>query len=126
MIGREVSEWIGSRPDTRIPTHVKLRILQRCDNRCHISGREILPGDEWDFDHIIALCNGGENRESNIAPAIRAKHREKSAADISERAKVDRIRTFHLGLKKPSRPMPGSRSSGWKKTMSGKVVRRNP
>ena len=39
-------------------------------------------------DHVRALINGGENRESNLAPILREKHREKTARDIDEKAKV--------------------------------------
>jgi 5-methylcytosine-specific restriction endonuclease McrA len=60
-----------------------------------------MPGDAYDFDHIIALCNGGENRESNIALALREKHRAKTAKDVAEKSKVARIRAKHLGLAKP-------------------------
>jgi len=124
MIGRKVAEWIGKTPGSKCPDHVSLRIWERCEGRCHISGDKIQRGDKWDLDHIIALCNGGENRESNLAPALRARHCEKTAADVAERAKVDRIRKRDIGLTKPSRPIPGSKASGWKKTFSGEVIRR--
>jgi len=79
--------------------------------------------EAWDVDHMVALCNGGEHRESNLAPALREKHREKTAADVAEKSIVARKRAKHLGIKKPSR-FPGSRDSGWKKRMDGSVVRR--
>lgn len=125
MTGRAVPEWIGSSPDAKIPDHVKLRIWLRTDGRCHITGRKIRPGDAYDFDHIIALCNGGEHRESNLAPALRDKHREKTAADVAERAKIDRIRKRHLGIDKPLHAMAGSKGSPWKKTFSYGWVRRD-
>jgi 5-methylcytosine-specific restriction enzyme A len=112
MIGREPNEWIGATPDTPIPPRVKLRVFERHGGVCHLSGRKILAGDVWDCDHVIALCNGGQNRESNLAPAIRDKHREKTAADVAERAKIDKIRRRHLGLKKPSRAWPTRKFEG--------------
>lgn len=123
MTGREVPEWIGKTPDSKCPDRVSLRIWERCRGRCHISGNKIQRGDKWDLDHIIAICNGGENRESNLAPALRDKHREKTAADVAERAKTDRIRKRDIGLTKPSRPIPGSRASGLRKRMDGTVER---
>jgi 5-methylcytosine-specific restriction endonuclease McrA len=103
MIGREVEEWIGASPDSAIPPRVRLRVFERHKGVCHISKRKIMPSDAWDCDHVVALTNGGENRESNLAPALRDKHREKTAADVAERAKIDRIRKRHLGIKKPSK-----------------------
>jgi 5-methylcytosine-specific restriction protein A len=121
MIGRAVDEWIGATPDARIPDRVRLRVWEREGGRCHISGRKIMPGDAWEMDHKIALCNGGEHRESNLAPALRAKHREKTAADVKERAKVDRIRKRHLGIKKPSKlGKPPGQKFDWAK---GRYVR---
>lgn len=113
---RVVPEWVGKTPDTPIPPHVKVRIFDRCGGRCHISGRKIFPGDAYDFDHITALSNGGENREFNIAPALRDKHREKTAADVAEKAKVYRKRAKHIGIKAKSR-FPGETTSGRRKSM---------
>jgi len=120
---RAVDEWIGASPDAAIPPRVKLRIWERYEGRCYLTGRKIMPGDEYDFEHIIALCNGGEHRESNLAPALRAAHRKKSAEDVKLRAKIDRVRKRHLGIKRPSR-LPGSRQSPIKIRLDGTVVDR--
>lgn len=101
MTGRSVPEWIGSTPDAKIPTRVYLRVFAAYGGRCHLSGRKINAGDGWDLDHIKSLTRGGEHRESNLAPALRDKHREKTAAENSEDAKADRIRAKHLGVKAP-------------------------
>lgn len=110
MTGRSVPEWVGKTVDTPIPRHVKLRNFNDNDGRCHISGRKIGPADEWDSDHVIALVNWNPtpeaphgNRESNIKPALKMPHREKTAQDVAEKSKVARIRAKHLGIKKPSR-----------------------
>lgn len=95
---RTVPEWIGKTDDAKIPKLVKLRIFERCGGRCHITGRKIMTGDAYDFDHIKELWEGGEHRESNLAPAMRDKHREKSSAAQSRKAKADRTRAKHLGL----------------------------
>lgn len=114
---RAVPEWIGATPDTPIPKRVRLRILIRYGGRCYKTQHKFRPGDRIEFDHIRALCNGGENRESNIAPILGGKvHDEKSAADVDERVKTDRTKAKHLGLwpapsrKMQSRPFPRSRA----------------
>ncbi len=106
---RSVPEWIGSSPGAKVPPHVRLRIFNAHGGKCHISGRKIMAADAWDLDHVRALCNGGEHRETNLAPALRDKHREKTAADVAERAKVDRIRKKHLRIWPRSRARIQSR-----------------
>lgn len=60
-----------------------------------------MPGEPWDVEHIIAIINGGENRESNLAPALRSKHREKTARDMAEKSRTYRKRKSNLGIRKP-------------------------
>ena len=96
-MARSVPEWWGATHDTPIPPRVRLRVFERDGGVCHLSGRKIRAGEEWDCDHITALINGGEHRESNLAPALRDKHREKTAEDVAEKSKVYRMRAKHLG-----------------------------
>lgn len=97
--GREVDEWVGKTADTKVPPHVRARIFQRCGGRCHISGRQIRAGEPWDLDHIKALEDGGEHRESNLAPALKDKHIEKTAAENRQRATERRKFQKHHGVK---------------------------
>ncbi len=125
MTGRSVPEWIGKTPDTPIPARVRLRVFQAHGGICHISKRKIRPGDEWDCDHVLALANGGENRESNLAPALRTEHRKKTAEDVAKKAKAARVRKKHLGLHKTRNPLPGSKTSRLKRKLDGTVVPRD-
>lgn len=125
MTGRTTAEWIGKDADSRPPARVRLRVFERNGGRCHISGRKIQPGDEWDLDHVTPLEDGGENRESNLAPALRREHRKKTAAENTQRAKERRLRKKHIGIKSEARSViPGSKASGWKKPLNGPAVRR--
>lgn len=101
MTARTVPEWIGKTPDSKIPAQVRARVFANYDGRCHLTGHRIRPGDEWDCDHVIALINGGEHRESNLAPALRVAHREKTARDVKEKAKVARLYKRNIGIKRP-------------------------
>ena len=120
---RAVPEWIGKTDDAAIPPHVRVRVFDRHGGRCHLTGRRIRAGEAWDCEHVVALANGGQHRETNLAPALKAPHREKTAADVAEKANVYRKRAKHLGIRKPSR-FPGSRDSKFKKKMDGTVVLR--
>lgn len=62
--GRAVPEWIGATPDTPIPKRVKDRIWLREGGRCYLTGRKIQIGDAFEFEHVIAITLGGENRFS--------------------------------------------------------------
>src|SRR3954467_4025035 len=96
---RTVPEWIGKTPDSGPPPRVRVRIFETAGGRCHISGRLIRAGEAWQCEHKIALINGGENRESNMGPALTAPHKIKTKEDIAEKAKVYRKRAKHLGIK---------------------------
>lgn len=122
-MSRTVDEWIGKNDNAAIPPRVRVRIFDRCGGICHLSGRRIRSGEAWDCDHIVALVNGGQHRESNLAPALKAFHQEKTRADVAEKSLVYRKRSKHLGIKKPSR-FPGSRDSKFKKRIDGTVVLR--
>lgn len=123
---RSVPLWVGATDDAKIPPRVKLRIFDRCGGRCHWTGRKIMAGDEYDFDHIIALCNGGSHSEDNLAPILRGKpHKEKTAVDVAEKSKVARMRAKHLGLDKPKSFFQTGKSGKFKKKINGLVVPRD-
>lgn len=105
MTGRTVPEWIGKTPDTPVPMRVKLRVFARFNGICHISKRKIRPGDKWDCDHVKRIKDGGPNRESNLAPALKEFHQQKTAEENAQQAKEDRIRKKHLGIWESKHPM---------------------
>lgn len=111
MSGRSVPLWEGATPDAAIPTRVRLRVFERNGGRCALTGRKILPGDEWDLDHKTPLHLGGLHREDNLQVVSRQAHREKSAREVSAKAKADRIRAKHLGIYPPSKTPMRSRNS---------------
>lgn len=97
---RAVKEWVGKTPDSAVPTGVKLRVFARYQGRCYLSGLKIKQGDVWEVEHIKPIRSAlpGEphlNRESNLAPALKAPHAEKTAKENSDGAKADRIWAKH-------------------------------
>lgn len=95
---REVEEWIGAAPNQAIPPRVRARVFERHGGVCHIAKRKIRAGEAWECDHVIALVNGGQHRESNLAPALKDMHSEKTANDVAIKSKVARQRAKHLGI----------------------------
>lgn len=127
ITARKTEEWIGKTPDTPLPLRVKLRILARQDSRCvgECGRRKFDLKLKPAFDHRPALINGGQNRESMIHALCKECHAPRTKADVAEKSYVAEVKAKHLGLKKPKRPMSGSKASPWKKLMDGTVVRRN-
>ncbi len=123
-MSRSTPEWIGRTDDETVPPRVRLRIFERHHGICHIAKRKIRPGEPWQLDHIKALCNGGEHRESNLAPALVDKHKDKTKDDVAEKSEAYESRLRHAGIKTRSRPLPGSKASGWKQTFYNGWIRR--
>lgn len=98
---RAIPEWVGKTPDTKVPDRVRLRIFQRYEGRCYLSGREIRPGDAWELEHRTALILGGEHRESNLAPVLAEFHKAKTAAEMKVKAKTDALAKRHVGIVDP-------------------------
>jgi 5-methylcytosine-specific restriction endonuclease McrA len=107
---RETPEWIGKTPDSKVPDHVRQRVFLRHKGMCHIAKRKIRAAEPWELEHVIALRDwtkeGHGNRESNLAPALKDKHREKTTAEASDRAITDRIAKKHAGIKPERRAFP--------------------
>ena len=106
---RTVPEWIGKTDDTPVPPRVRLRVFDKDDGKCCECGREIRPGDRSETDHITALCNGGENRESNLQTLCGWCHDEKTGADVALKAQVQRTRKKHLGVERKRSGFRGHR-----------------
>ena len=121
---RELPEWIGKTDNTSVPPRVQQRILERQDFKCAVTKIHLANGVEKQLDHIIALVNGGENRESNLQWITTIAHKAKTKADVAQKAKDRRIAAKHNGLHKPKSVMPGSKNSKWKKKMDGTTVLR--
>lgn len=124
---RELPEWRGKTDDTPAPPRVRLRVFEDHGGICYLSNRKIMPGEKWQLEHIIAICNGGENRESNMAPALVEPHKIKSAEDVAQKSKNYRIRAKHLGVFAPRQKIKSApfRRSAPQKTASRPIRRIN-
>jgi len=97
--------------------------------RCHICKVELDPTDRkpekgWRADHIRRWAEGGEDTAENLWPICMACDATKAPRDTREVAKGKRAGEGHYGIKRPSRPMMGSKASGWKHTFRSGWVRR--
>ena len=122
---RKIPEWTGKTDDTAIPDRVKLRILDRQDFKCALTGVAFGPKLKPEFDHITPLRMGGENRESNLQALIKVAHKTKTSDDRKNIAKSDRIRKARMGIKSGAKSaFPGSKGHKFKRKLDGTVVLR--
>jgi 5-methylcytosine-specific restriction protein A len=96
---RAVEEWIGETDDTDIPPRVRARVFEAKKGRCHRCGRKIMAGDKWTCEHLIAIENGGQNRESNLDVTCHWCLPIKNREDAAAKKKSTKVRYAHLGIK---------------------------
>lgn len=115
-MSRSTPEWIGKTDDAKIPPRVKARIYLDASGRC-LKCTRFIDGSALaaEYDHIIPLVIGGENRESNLQLLCTECHAQKTKLDVKLKAKVARIRKKNLGIKKRSG------FKGWRR-MNGEIV----
>lgn len=89
-------------------------IFDAANGECCICTLYIRPerGDKWIVEHIKPLWLGGADDETNMRPAHYRCAIEKTAAEAGVKAKTDRIRARHLGIKKRGRTIPGRKFDG--------------
>ena len=98
---RSVQEWVGRTDDTKVPPRVRQRVYDRHNGVCHICKLPIKIGETWHADHITALIEGGENRESNLGPAHDHCNLAKSNDEKARKSKVAKTRQKHTGAIRP-------------------------
>jgi 5-methylcytosine-specific restriction enzyme A len=102
---------------------------------CVVCAVKILPerGDKWIDEHIIRLADWGDrpgdpNGPDNRGPAHEHCARDKTSKEARTSGKLRRQGMRHMGIKKESkwgsRPIAGSKASGWKRPMNGPARRR--
>lgn len=124
-MSRTTAFWFGATDDAKAPPRVHIRVFLRYDGRCACGcNRKISPGEHWQLDHIVAIVNGGSNSEGNLQPLLVEHHKSKTRTDVADKSATYAKRIKHHGLRKAKHPMPGSRASGWRKRMDGRVERR--
>lgn len=104
MTGRAIN-WVGKHPDAAVPALVKARICLRQSGLCAITKVRLRPG-HIEFDHKTPLSMGGAHDEANLQAITDEAHKVKTRAEAAPRAKADRIRAKHLGLKTPGSRWP--------------------
>jgi 5-methylcytosine-specific restriction endonuclease McrA len=112
-MSRELPEWIGKNDNEQIPPRVRVRIFERFGGRCNQCGIRIVGKVRPAFDHIIAIINGGSNRESNIQLLCAEPcHGQKTKSDVAAKSISYRKKLKAIGIKKPRKITRWRRFSG--------------
>lgn len=98
-MARSRKEWIGKNDDAKPTKAVRQRVYDKYEGMCHICGLHIKPTETWHADHVIAIIEGGPNRESNLKPAHVHCNLQKANGEKTRKAKVAKTRQKHLGIK---------------------------
>lgn len=102
-MSRSTDEWIGKTDDSAVPPRVRVRRFDAFGGICYLSGRKIRAGEKWELHHIIALINGGQHRESNLAPVLADAHKKQTRLDVAEKKLFARKRAKHIGATRPKK-----------------------
>lgn len=107
----------------RLSTKQRIECFEAAEGACHLCNGKINVGERWEVSHEIPLELGGEDVPANRKPAHYRCHRAHTAEiDQPNIARAKRREARHIGARAPSRnPIPGSRASGIRKRMNGKV-----
>lgn len=107
------------------PKRVKLDAFQRANGRCEKCTAPLFPG-RYRYDHIKPDAFGGEPTLENCQViCLNCDAPKTYGEDIPAIAKSNRVRNRHLGIRRTaSRPLAGTKASGWKRKMNGAIERR--
>lgn len=120
-MARSLPEWRGKTPDTKAPPRVRQRVFDKAGGICHICSLPIKTGESWHLDHVIALIEGGENRESNLGPAHGHCNLAKANGEKTRKAKVQRTRGKHTGAIRPKQKIQSRNDLRMDKKKSDKI-----
>jgi len=121
----EIHDVYAVEPRRPLTEKQKLQMYIAAKGICCLCGQKINGVKEaWD-EHVNPLWLNGDNSAPNRAPAHEKCAKAKSAAESTQRSKIRSKAEKHFGAKDTrSRPMAGTKRSGWKIKMNGKAERR--
>jgi 5-methylcytosine-specific restriction protein A len=100
----KLKEWVGKSAEAMPGQTVLLRLYAKQNGICACGCGQVmnLNRDKVDCDHIVALIDGGENRENNLQLLLHACHKAKTSAEASARSEERRHKSkAFTALRKP-------------------------
>lgn len=81
--------------------------------KCPLSGEDMKPGDQIQFDHIHAHALDGPHVYDNLRPVLADPHKKKSKADLRMIKKTRPPHTDKFVIKRTTTPTPGGGMVEW-------------
>lgn len=98
----------------------RLKIFEAAKGVCHLCEQRIQVGQAWEVEHVRPLALGGSDDESNMRPAHKACHKDKTKTDAASWSKAKRVKAKLYGIKRRS----SLSHPTLRKKMNGEVVLR--
>lgn len=102
----------------------KLEAWRKANGHCERCKKKIVAGDGPEYDHRLPDRIGGGNDIENCQVLCKACHCWKTRDDTPAICKTRSLEKQAAKAKRKSRPMMGTKASGWKKRLNGEAVRR--
>jgi 5-methylcytosine-specific restriction endonuclease McrA len=116
---------MGTTLRRKLTPHRRLQVWEKTGGRCVLCSRKIDGArEQWIAEHIRALELGGADALENMGPAHEACALIKTQDDHRRTAKAKRQKIQHIGAQVSKNPLPCGKGSRWKRTIVGKIVRR--
>lgn len=93
--------WVGKTDDQAIPPRVKIRVFERANKHCEECTLLICGKLRPEYDHKVALINGGAHSEANLQLLCSECHKAKTRTDVAEKSVMARKKLKAAGIKKP-------------------------
>jgi HNH endonuclease len=117
---------------------IKLEAWARCKGRCERCKEKIVGSRAPpQYDHSTPEAVADKSKplsvddcnvlclDCHFLKTFRRAWGPASRGDVTEIAKTKRIQAKQAGKQRKGRPMPGTKASGWRKRMDGRVERRD-
>ena len=75
----------------------RVRIFALHGGKCHLCQMPIKVGEAWDMEHVIAWELTRDDSDDNVRPAHKHCHKIKTADDVRNIRKADRVKAKHIG-----------------------------
>lgn len=119
-----MTDDVGTTRRARLTGNDRRVIWEREKGHCMLCAVKLQTGGFW-FEHVRALELGGTDTVDNIRLTCRPCATEKTRQDHARAGKAKRQKQSALGFRQAkTRPLPGSKASGWRHRMDGTWERR--
>jgi 5-methylcytosine-specific restriction protein A len=93
--------WVATNDNQAIPRRVKIRVFERAGKCCEECTLLIAGKLRPEYDHKVALINGGAHGEANLQLLCSECHKVKTRADVADKSAMARKKLKAIGIKKP-------------------------